>query len=358
MKYRFVPIVLILLIGSIAKGQSMPMPEFSNSGVSDAASALVAKYFRDANDRLKKIVLDPTGRTAAAREFRAARAAQQIQQIDQILTGLKARTSGWVGVHVPAAMRDGIALAHEQAIKAGVRPPEGLVAGSFTKIDQRTALVLAMDTTMALHNATDSMGDRAKTVLRQTAQEGLAESDINRILAGGVIEGKPVQTIRLLREELQRVHGDQVEINGRNYDVRKYAETVVRTKTRQATVKARHGRLEALGLDLVAIVGKVSDSFCTAFLGQVFSLSGKSNKYPAYSSLPGGGPPFHPNCSKSTRPFVAELATEKQLDQADLLESSGKLLGMNAAEAQKSYKDLQIRGEIKGRYATTAAQLF
>ena len=54
---------------------------------------------------------------------------------------------------------------------------------------------------------------------------------------------------------------------------------------------ARHERLGELGLDLVAFVGRVSDNFCSAFLGQVFSLSGTSNKYPAYASLPGGGPP-------------------------------------------------------------------
>jgi hypothetical protein len=143
-----------------------------------------------------------------------------------------------------------------------------------------------------------------------------------------------------------------------NFDVGYYAEMVARTKTREASVDARHERLSELGLDLVAIVGRISKNFCTAFLGQVFSLSGNSDKYPAYSSLPGGGPPFHPNCSKSTRPFVEELASDKQLDQADGLDDADKLLGMDATQAQRAFKDLQIHAQQKDRYATTASKLF
>jgi hypothetical protein len=334
----------------------MATPEFFDSGINRAASAQLAKYFTDAAKRLSDIVANPPGKTQAARDFRAAFAAQKI---DQITTILKAQSSAWAGVQVTAAYKDGIARAHQQAVDAGVVTDTNVrpTAGSFTLIDQRTVQRFALDTVMDLHKAADSLGDRTVSVLRQTQQLGLAESDINKILAGGVIEGKPVETIRALREAMRAVHGESVEINGRNFDVKYYAEMVARTKTRQATVQARHGRLEELGLDLVAIVGRVSDNFCTAFLGQVFSLSGKSTKYPAYSSLPGGGPPFHPNCTKSTRPFVEELASSKQLDNAEILPASEKLLGQTPTQAQRSFKDLQIRSEISERYAATAARM-
>jgi hypothetical protein len=162
---------------------------------------------------------------------------------------------------------------------------------------------------------------------------------------------------------LRAVHGDRVSIIDKNGDpmefgVGHYADMVARTKTRQATVTARHGRLEELGLDLVSIVGRVSQYFCTAFLGQVFSLSGKSEKYPAYSELPGGGPPFHPNCSKSTRPFVEELADERQMAAAEPLEDAGTLLGMDVSRAQRAFKDLQLHAQVKDRYAMTEKKLF
>lgn len=31
--------------------------------------------------------------------------------------------------------------------------------------------------------------------------------------------------------------------------------------------------------------------------------------YPALAGLPGGGPPFHPNCSKGTAAYVPELVS-------------------------------------------------
>jgi hypothetical protein len=195
-------------------------------------------------------------------------------------------------------------------------------------------------------------------VLRATAQVGLSEVQIDRVLAGGVIEGKPTDTIRRLREDLERIHGETVEINGRDYQVRDYASLVVRTKTRQASEVARHERLEELDIDLVSIIGRISAHFCSAFLGEVFSISGKSSQYAALSELPGGGPPFHPNCSKSTRPYIASMASGKQARMAEGLEDADKLIGMTPVEAQRSYRDLQLQAQVRGHYATTARELF
>jgi hypothetical protein len=43
-----------------------------------------------------------------------------------------------------------------------------------------------------------------------------------------------------------------------------------------------------------------------------------------------------------------------QLRDAETLDDASKLLGMNQADAQRAYKDLQIRQQIQGRYKTTA----
>lgn len=352
--------VLAWIIGrSVVRAESessMAMRELSDSGVPRDVSAQLASYFKQASERLKKLTLAPPGRTQASQDYRAAFAAQRVQQIDQILASLKARGSGWVGKNVPAAYTAGIKLAHKQAVEAGVKPKGDLTAGSFTQLDQRTVQQFAVDTIADLHKAADSMGDVLKSSLRQTQQLGLSEAEINQVLAVGVIEGRPRDTIRALKVELEKVHGEKVEINGRSFDVGYYAEMVARTKTRQATVNARHERLAALDLDLVMIVGRISNNFCTAFLGQVFSLSGRSDKYPALSSI--DGPPFHPNCSKSTRPFVEELASPREERMAEPDETVSKLFGLSASEAQRAYKDLQLRQDVTRRYATTEKALF
>jgi hypothetical protein len=158
-----------------------------------------------------------------------------------------------------------------------------------------------------------------------------------------------------LRDELRRVNkGNIVTITDRNgkpihFTAQHYAGMVVRTKTREAVVTARNERFTQLGIDTVAIIGRLSDNFCTAFLGQVYSISGKHPKYPALSSLPGGGPPFHPNCSKGVRPFIEALATPGQTKAAEPSPAANRLIGKTPAQAQKMFKDLQLRAEASGR---------
>lgn len=361
------------------------LPELSESGVPQSQVQVLLRLFADSQARLKAIVLHPPGKTEAAKAYNLARASEQLRQIDQILLQLKAGSLAWANQAVPDAYRDGIALAEKQAREAvlgahpgargpvlgagktsDLQPPVSspqFPAASFQLIDRRTAEVFARDIYLDLAKASDSIAANAKKALRDTRQEGLSEVEINRILAGGAIEGKPRQTIKSLREALEKVHGQQVTIIGKSgnpitFDTKYYASMVARTKTRQATVVARHDRLQQLGCDLVSIVGLISKNFCTAYLGQVYSLSGSSDKYPALSSLPGGGPPFHPNCSKSTRPFIEELASEKQLDLAEGDDDQDKMLNIDPATAQRRFKDLQLEPQVRANYASTATRLF
>jgi hypothetical protein len=338
-------------------------PELSSSGISAAATDQLVSLYTDAAGRIKEMVLNPTGPNVASQQYRQMRAVQLSRQIDLMLVQLKQGTALWIGKELPKAFEDGLKRAQMQAAKLIKDLPETPLEGTSALIDHRSVKLFAQDMAGDLAGAADNAVRRAKSVLRQTAQVNLSEKEIDRILAGGLIEGKPVQAIRNLRDRLREVGAGTVQVRDKNgdminFDAGYYASMVVRTKTREATVHARHQRLRQLGLDLVSIVGLVSTHFCTAFLGQVFSLSGRSDKYPAYSELPGGGPPFHPNCSKSTRPFVEELASETQLDQAEGLDDADKLLGMDASQAQRAFKDLQIHAQQKDRYATTAEKLF
>jgi hypothetical protein len=342
----------------------MPTPELSNSGVPLAAADELAVIYERAAEQLRQWVLHPPGGTSSGQAFRQARSAMLLHQIDTLVAQMGHASSLWIGKNLPQVFRDGIARADAQAKAVGVKPKDSPVQGSFGLIDKRTVEIFAKDIYNDLNNAGKSMGERAKAVLRKTAQRDLTESQIDRILAGGVITGQPVQTIHKLRDELTAINGGTVRIidkNGDpiNYSAGYYASLVVRTKTREATVKARHSRLQDLGLDLVSIVGLVSKNFCTAFLGQVFSLSGKSDKYPAIPSGDGyPAPPFHPNCSKSTRPYVEALASDKEQDMAEGLDDADKLLKCEPSEAQKRFQDLQLHQQVKAHYASTAKKLF
>jgi hypothetical protein len=345
----------------------MAVPELSSSGIPQTEAEILARLYKDAAARLKKIILHPPGPTQISQEYAQARAAQQLRQVDDAIQTLKVGTAKWVSVTadpktgketkpspIIQAARDGIARANMQAAEVGVQPSGSAVEGSFNLFDSGAIRIIAAQMVEDLGKAQASLKGRADRLIRATAQEKLSESEIHKIIAGGIIEGKPAETIRQLRKALEAVHGEKVQIIDKNgspmeLDSGDYAEMVVRTQTRDVLETARHERLQSVGLDLVSVVGKASRNFCSSFLRQVFSLSGTSAKYPALASLPGGGPPFHPNCSKSTRPFVEELATEKQLRLADGLDDARKLIGMDTAQAQRAFNDLQIHAQLQGR---------
>jgi hypothetical protein len=134
------------------------------------------------------------------------------------------------------------------------------------------------------------------------------------------------------------------------FDVGYYARMVATTKTREATTKARHARLAQQGIDLVVVQGRVSVNFCTAYLNKVFSISGKHPRYPALSSLPGGGPPFHPNCTKSTSPFIEELADPEEIEAGQPDPDLEPLLNVrDRSELQRRFQATQGRQLAEAR---------
>ncbi len=348
-------------------------PELSNSGVPLDEVRIAIALLDTAAAKMREVIRQPKGKTAASRQWRVAWAASKMQQVDALIKGLGGKVTQLAGRQALSAAKDGVARAEMQAKEAGVRIDGSGLAGSFNLVDLGPVKVLAHDIAVRaaagaagdmagdLSKAAACLGEQAKTVLRQTAQLNLSETDIDTVIAGGVIAGTPRETTRALKDLFAAVDDGTVAVRGkdgtvRNYEAGYYASIVVRTKTRQANEVARHGRLSSLGLDLVSVVGRISNNFCTAYLGQIFSISGRSDKY---EPLPDGGPPWHPNCTKSTRPFIEALAEPEQLDAGQTTEDTRALIAMKDNTArQRAFKDLQLKQQVEGRYGDTAAKLF
>lgn len=315
---------------------------------------LVKRYEATAR-RMRELIIPPPGSSDSARQWNQARAASILAQVDRELAALKKKTAQWTGTMLTGAVKQGVEAADLQADQAGVRPPESPLRGSFHVVDSKAVEVVARDTLADLNSATDSMRRQTSDALGRMAAEGVTNKEVNDILTGGVIEGKPTAAIRDLREKLKTVHGNKVTITDRNgspmeFDAGYYAKMVAVTKTRQATVKARHERLRERGIDLVKITGKISKNFCTAYVGKVFSISGAHPEYPPLSSLPGGGPPFHPNCSKGTAPFIEALADPQKLADAKPDPDTRSMLNeQNRSALQKKYEALKLGAKVQDR---------
>jgi hypothetical protein len=328
----------------------------------------LSKIYDDAAARLRKIVLDPPGKTPKAQAVNQARAASQLAQVQQQIDDLKGTATRWTNVALKQAVTKGVKAADKQAglvlsPQSSVPKPSSFLAPNdpFSVVDHGTVKILAQDTVGDLHKAADAMGATSKRLLRKMAATGVTNEQVNQVLAGRhVIEGQPDVAVRELRDLLKKVHGDTVDIPTKNggtitFKTGYYAKIVATTKVREATVKARHARLAGEGIDLVFITGRISKNFCTAYLDKVFSISGRSKKYPSLSSLPNNGPPFHPNCSKSTQPYIEDLADDAAQEAAAPDDATNKFLNTDDTTAlQKEFRNSNQQSAASDRTAGVA----
>lgn len=346
--------MIIIHIILIAMGVTMAPPHTPEGG--DQLAAQMVKLYDAAMDDINKLAGRAVQELAAdpdrrASQFREIRAAQMTREIQSKLAQLEGRTRLMVDSplknQINAAIERGNAELAELGIPTdpttqGVGVSFGLVNGEAVEIiAQDTLNKSAQSIQTDLGNAAQQHASGAVELFRSLssstitdANRAQAEANVNRAIARGLITGNPTIADRAIRElyaadssEAQRVRklgNKRIQVGKATMSVRAYARTVAITRTREATVTARHARLSERGVNLVQITGKNSENFCTAFIGLVCSIGGAPEipglEIVELSSLPGGGPPFHPNCSKGTAPYIHELASKSR--QADARRAS------------------------------------
>lgn len=312
-------------------------------GVSQNAQSILVKLYDDAATKISESVIRPFGKTADARKFTRARAATLIQQIERLRANVAEQTSVWLGGNVPTAYEKGLRTAEQQLKALGLKSKNIPVQGGFSRIDERTVAVIAADMAASLDAA---LGDQAKAAARflRAAQQAITpDAEISRVIGQAAITGDMKQAVRDMRgllnaakiEDYRKAGQQIITVGAANMTVKAYSEMLVRTRLREATVHARHERLIANGNDLVTVIGRISENFCTEYVGRVFSITGESSEYPALAELPGGGPPFHPNCSKSTTAYIERFATPMQRRYSRGVPKA--LLTADAGKAQVAY---------------------
>lgn len=340
---RLIVSILISIVAVCQIGNAMPFNHAPEGGPASLELAMVKLYEAAAVDinklagrAIAELNANPDRRASQFREIRAAQLTHQIQEkLDRLGSQSKVLIEGPLKNSVNAA----IARGDEELAKIGLplnpaTPGSGVSFGLVNNIAveviaedtiARTSseIVDSLDAGIASHktNAVEIFRTLGQSTL--TTDNPAAEAQVNQAIAGGLITGNPIIADRAIRElfadnsdEVKRVRklgNKQIVVGKATMSVRQYAATVTRTRMREATVEARHRRIQSRGINLVQITGRNSANFCTAFLGLVCSI-GPAPVVPglnvvALSSLPGGGPPFHPNCSKGTTPYIHELVS-------------------------------------------------
>ena len=115
------------------------------------------------------------------------------------------------------------------------------------------------------------------------------------------VAGDAERQFKRTDEEIPEVKGF-TDKGGRRWDLAVYARMCARTTAAQAMSEATINRLLDEGEDLVQVSSHPHpEDACSPYEGRVYSVSGKSRRYPKLREMP----PFHPNCKHRLRPYPA-----------------------------------------------------
>jgi hypothetical protein len=303
---------------------------------SEAQARALAELYLSAIEQIKRtaerrLLRDARTLTAEARRSRAV-----LIEIEQILQLLDEEAAQAVSRLIPAAYRRGVLRANQGLESIGFSTQRFPIDNQF----HGTAVeLLAEDIRDDLLEATANVHKQFRRAIRRTQLPRELDIKITQEIGKGLIAGETRQQVQraLTRTILDDLAGKPLLINGRQYQVDKYAELVVRTKTREAVTKGTINRLVETGNDLVMVTRHGATDGCGFFEGRVFSISGTSSVYPPVASLPNGGPPFHPNCVHNLAPYVDELASGAERRRAEKIDSGARGL----IDRQAEYKDFE-----------------
>ncbi len=248
----------------------------------DRAKSQLLKAYRESQKRLKAI-----SASAETSPFTIARNRVLLHQINAEILRLDKVVGTVADIVIP------------EAYSASVVRTSG-VAGKPAQIGaviHRNAVnTLVAEFAGDLTTANAEVAKFFTRTVRATQQKALADEQLSKAVARGLIEGETRKGVSNNMYDMlkSRLGKDQVlTINGRNYDPRKYADLVARTRTREA---ASHGTINTaleFGMDLVRVSTHAGAcEICVPFEGNIYSISGSSEEYPKLEEYP----PYHPNC--------------------------------------------------------------
>ncbi|MEK4701983.1 phage minor capsid protein [Solibacillus sp. FSL R7-0668] len=181
-----------------------------------------------------------------------------------------------------------------------------------------SGLVLAPSTaqaSIALSNILDAFVAQAQDTLNIINTTMLTQSeqiyrDIVTKTTAKVLAG--VTTPQQARVEVARQWAEHgvpalVDKAGKKWSTEAYVNTVVRSMSNKVATEMQLKRIEEHGIDLIEVSSHLdARPKCAADQGRIYSLSGKSKKYPAWSSTSFGEPDglLGINCRHVIYPFI------------------------------------------------------
>ena len=256
----------------------------------DALLAILNRVDKETRDEVLKAisgVLTNQGKVAALNNVRRV-----IQVADEDV-------KGWIVKAIPESYVVGLNHADSELRTLGVDVPSGKVTVDQIKtledlaIHKEAVNALISDVYLDFGNGMNGIVRGAEKQLN----EALKRQTRAKILTGQLTG----QSIDEIRKEIQEVLGTQgfsmlVDRGGRTWTVQRYGEMLARTHIIKSGNEGTLTRAAEFNTDIVQISTHVGACpICTPFEGKLYSISGRSKRFPRLEQFP----PYHPNCRHS-----------------------------------------------------------
>ena len=222
-----------------------------------------------------------------------------LSQTNEVLTDLLRQSKQWSNEFIPLEYKKGVERVIKQYEEMGIVSAN---YDQFTRLHDGQINILIQNTVNNFETATNFVGRNINDTVRQISIESVRQAS----LTGGT-----VQTIR--KDLMQKFIDNNILAmqtrNGRNINLRSYAETVARSTTRESQNLAQINHMQYQNKDLVQMSSHLTTCpVCAPLQGRVYSISGTSTEYPALTmAYTGDHANIHPNCRHTLLPYEPEL---------------------------------------------------
>ncbi len=182
------------------------------------------------------------------------------------------------------------------------------ISGNQMVLHRQAIETASRDLYRDLAKNTTYMSQEAKKIIRENGAE---------LITRQVISGESQKrTKKDLREALvSNGITSFVDAGNKEWKIGNYSSMLVRTKSRILHSEGTFNRLKEYqesyptneNFDLVQVSEHNAEDWCSHFESTIWSLTGKSTKYPHVNELPNGYSVLHPNCKHVFIPYMIEL---------------------------------------------------
>ncbi|MEB1806605.1 MAG: phage minor capsid protein [Bacillaceae bacterium] len=183
-----------------------------------------------------------------------------------------------------------------------------VIQGNPIVMHRQAIMKASRDTYNDLAKNTTYMSQEAKKIIRGTGSELITR----QIISGDSYK----KTKKDLKDELVKNGVSSfIDAGKKEWKIGTYSSMMVRTKSRILHSEGTFNRLNEYqeryptneNFDLVQISNHNAEDWCRYFESTIWSLSGRSDKYPHVEQLPNGYSTLHPNCLHVFLPYMVEL---------------------------------------------------